>query len=319
MSGEGAPARTSLRLSNPFDYEDVELAEQRPPRNSTPGAPSKYVELSATEAAAAAAPLEVCIDESDELHLIRFLHSGRVYGYPHTTGTRFSNYIRFVANNHPLLSICFVHSKNPYGVKQRVHVFFCVASLAILLNFVLLKTQYVHEVAICTAGCLRTSTTSDTTCSGGYNNGMEANEYLKRCALYSPSAVSALVGFILLPYGTFLRFVATCGCTQGRLFFIDHCVGKTLKAWIDYFGGILMVLFMTLSFIMTVVVVAFCGVKGDEVDNWSVFVAFSLSKLLSALQWFVWTAPLFLCRIDRDKAHFENSLARKSASASVAK
>jgi len=295
---------------NPFDYEEGPSAVSQSQRLATREAPpplkagsSIYVVLApeSTEPARAC----TCLPMDDPLRVVRFLNSGRVYGYPGTNGGRLSNYLRFLSNNHPLISIFLVNKLHPYGVKQRVHVYYSVACLAILLNYLLLKTFYFPWIAMCTEPCTRTTQMSY--CEGGYNDGLETTVYFKHCAFYSPSAISAAIGVALLPYGSLLRFIATCGCMKGNTFFLDHCLGRRMKAIVDYFGGSIMAFVVTISTAMFLAVVVECWVSG--LNDWSLFDAFAQSKVYSALYWFVWSAPLFLVRFQWDRDNFARLIA----------
>jgi hypothetical protein len=86
------------------------------------------------------------IDSADETAVERFLVSHRVYGYPNTSGNIISNYIRFVSNNHPLLSLCLKHKNHPFTFKRRLLVFICILAFAIALSYILLSTSYVYKV-----------------------------------------------------------------------------------------------------------------------------------------------------------------------------
>lgn len=298
---------------NPFDYEEGPAVSQSQRLESTratapPPKTAAYVvlPLESTERA-------VCLSTDDHLRVIRFLNSGRVYGFPGTNGGRCSNYFRFVCNNHPLISIFLVNKLHPYGVKQRLHVYYSVACLAILLNYVLLKTYYFPWIAMCTEPCKRTNQMSH--CEGGYNDGLETAVYFRNCTFYTPSSISAAIGVALLPYGSLLRFISTCGCIKGYSFFVDHCLGRRMKAVVDYFGGSIMTFVLTISTAMFAAVVIESWVSG--LNDWSLFYAFAQSKIYSALYWFVWSAPLFLVRFQWDRDSFEDSLQSASSETTV--
>jgi hypothetical protein len=88
----------------------------------------------------------VAVDVNDENAVVRFLVSNRVYGYPNSNGSILSNYVHFVCNNHPLLSICFARRCHPYDTKKRLIVFICIVSFAIGLSYAFLNTNYVYQV-----------------------------------------------------------------------------------------------------------------------------------------------------------------------------
>jgi hypothetical protein len=49
--------------------------------------------------------------------------------------------------------------------------------------------------------------------------------------------LNAAVGAVLVPYGSFLKFISTCGCLKGRDFFKNNCVGAWCSSTVDYFGA----------------------------------------------------------------------------------
>lgn len=48
-----------------------------------------------------------------------------MYGLPFTNGTKRSCYARFVANNHPVLSIFLADEQHPFSRNERLIVNFC--------------------------------------------------------------------------------------------------------------------------------------------------------------------------------------------------
>jgi hypothetical protein len=157
----------------------------------------------------------VCYEDSDENEadsntLIRFLLSERVYGFPSTSGSVLSNYWQFIRNNHPLLSICLMHTKNPFPRKKRVIVFICTFSFSIFLTFLLMeKAKLIPWVSTCQSGCNQhlgnnrflsgfffeiqnlsnenstSSANGDSyVCMGGSNDGMKYSEYNKQCIFF---------------------------------------------------------------------------------------------------------------------------------------
>jgi hypothetical protein len=111
-----------------------------------------------------------------------------VYGYPHSDGSLLSNYIRFVAHQHPLLSIFFCNSKHPYSRQKRLIVLFCVLCFAFMVEIALLDNFYYENVIfllhfdfnydlflvsslkykVCREGCHNVNGI----CTGGENDGM---------------------------------------------------------------------------------------------------------------------------------------------------
>ena len=86
------------------------------------------------------------VDANDKNAVHRFLVSGRVYGYPNTTGSVFSNYRHYFYNNHPLFSIVLAYRGQPYNTKKRFIVFVCVLSFAIGLAYVVVNTAIMKQV-----------------------------------------------------------------------------------------------------------------------------------------------------------------------------
>ena len=235
-----------------------------------------------------------CLPDSDENAIIRFFVARKVYGFPNTTGTILSNYYAFTLNNHPFIAMLFCHRLNPFNVKQRAIVFFCVASLALLLSYIFLVSDTFGELAMCRGGC--TLGITEGTCVGGVNDGVTVEQYAQRCAFYSNTAVSASIGVVLLPYASLLRFLSTCGCIKGRGEGLAWCSGL-----VNYLGGGVMTFFVTLSTAFILVVIAEVYRNGG---SFSIIVNFFLSKLAHSTMWFIWTIFPFACRYEMDKHAF---------------
>ena len=84
--------------------------------------------------------------ENDENATIRFLLSGRVYGYPKTDGSVISNYFSFVKQRHPFLSLFLHHRFHPLKTPKRLVIFFCVLFFAFIMSVILLEGFYFNEV-----------------------------------------------------------------------------------------------------------------------------------------------------------------------------
>jgi hypothetical protein len=95
----------------------------------------------------------VCIDGSDENKVIRFLVSERVFGYPGSTGSWMSNYMNYVKNTHPMLSLILANRLHPFSLRNRFVVFLCILLLAVVLSFVFWNTNYVPQLSMCREGC----------------------------------------------------------------------------------------------------------------------------------------------------------------------
>ena len=179
----------TLSPSHGFDVEGQSAGR-------TPSKPSSSIGHAASE------EVPLALDPEDKNMLIRFLVSDRVYGYPHTKGTMFSNYIRFVMNKHPLLSIFLHHRYDPFNTVKRFIVFVCTLCACVYFSYLLLSTTFVYQIAICRDGC--TSTTSNNICLGGASDGISSSSYFDACKYYSPWMLSAgmfsTLHSFLLPY-----------------------------------------------------------------------------------------------------------------------
>mmetsp|Transcript_33876 Transcript_33876/g.32320 ORF Transcript_33876/g.32320 Transcript_33876/m.32320 type:complete len:376 (+) Transcript_33876:320-1447(+) len=277
----------------------------------------------------------VAVDLEDELSVVRFLVSNRVYGYPKSSGTMISNYMYFVLNNHPLLSICFAKRGHPYNTKKRIIVFICVLSAAITLSYVLVSTSYIYQIAMCREGCLNAisgsgnstmntnfngtrstnsasmnsvSTEQSATCVGGFNQGLSRSIYDDRCKYYQPWMLSSVCGAILVPVGSLLQFLATCGCLQGRNFFKMNCCGNRFRIFIEYCGGGVLLLFAVMFLALLIWAVVKTSLKNT---GYSIFFPYLISKVWSFGYWFIWTSPYFCYRYPIDKRYFHKNLYRE--------
>lgn len=228
-----------------------------------------------------------CVPADDSNKVIRFLLSQRVFGFPGSNGTVSSNLYHYFCNNHPLFSLFFCDKRNPFNQRQRWLVYYCLSSLAIFLSFIFINTDYVAAVAVCHAGCHRVLNS----CVGGENDGKNYLEYTQRCGFFTPQAISVAIGVVLLPYGSLLRFFSVCSCLQGRTIFQMNFCGERMKSFLEYFGGIVMTTFVLLSTVLILYVVFGCWLTPE--NDWSIFLAFALSKLCSAFQWFFLAIPYF--------------------------
>lgn len=91
------------------------------------------------------------IRTKEENKIIRFLVSKRVYKYPGCSDSWCSNYCSYVSNNHPFVSMVFVHYLHPFGRRQRLMVFLNGLFFAIFISFVIFETTLVPRVSISSA------------------------------------------------------------------------------------------------------------------------------------------------------------------------
>jgi hypothetical protein len=118
--------------------------------------------------------------------------------------------------------------------------------------------------------------------------------------------LSAISGAISVPYGSFLRFLATCGCLQGREFFQGQafCCGAAavrFKSLTEHCGGQILMFFSFLSAIFVIWTLAECWNIHSKFDNLRILVE---TKLFSFLEWFVWSLPFFSYRYPIDRKYF---------------
>lgn len=82
----------------------------------------------------------------EENKIIRFLVSGRVYPYPNCGDSWCLNYIAYIRNNHPALSMCFSHALHPFRKHQRLIVFLNSLFFTIFISFVVCQTTLMPRV-----------------------------------------------------------------------------------------------------------------------------------------------------------------------------
>lgn len=252
----------------------------------------------------------ICYDINDENELIRFFVSERVYGFPSTNGKIFSNYISYFFNNHPFFSIFLTHSKNPYTKWKRFLIFLCTLFFAISLSFVLEKTYYIEEIAKCREGCNKQSVqinpdgSTTNICIGGFNDGISYDEYNSTCKYYRPWYLPAIVGIVLVPYGSLLRFFATCSCFQGRDLFKNYSCCTRIKGLFECCGGQVILSAVVFNSILLLATIIDSYVKGYQFD---IFIMILQSKLWSFMDWVIWTLPYFAWRYPIDRRYFYNN------------
>jgi len=244
----------------------------------------------------------VCLSDQDEDRIIRFLYKQKVYGFPRSNGGYLSNFWHYFKNDHPLFSICLCHQLNPYTKRNRAIVYFCVTSMAYCLTVGLMETDYIMDNNVCRAGCDVTSSDSNgkCACSGGMNDGKSCSSFNYICDYISPIAVGALCGAFVVVYGATLRAFATFGCCQGNRSLQAKCA--SCISFASVFGGHVLTFF--LGFSMCSLIVVLLVVEVDPQQHVRILYAFGVSKLLSAVYWFGFAIPWFICRFHRDKERF---------------
>ena len=165
---------------------------------------------------------------------------------------------------------------------------------------------------------------------------MYEDAYQKECRYYRPWMLSAVCGVAIVIYGSILRFLATCGCVQGRDFFKLNWVGKNCKEFVEFFGGVMIVILLSkyqikslheifqaifLYFIYNHPILSssfnsYFAVVSCVLLSWAIYYSYEsntgygvfinmlISKAWSLLDWFFYTLPYFSLRYQRDKRIF---------------
>ena len=117
--------------------------------------------------------------------------------------------------------------------------------------------------------------------------------------------LSALCGALTVVYGSLLRFLATCGCLQGRTLFQSNSAGSHFKACSQYVGGQVLSFFVLLSVLLLISTTVLCWLTSI---GFSLFLVLLEAKLWSQLEWFIWSAPYFSFRFPIDRRNFYRRL-----------
>jgi hypothetical protein len=147
--------------------------------------------------------------------------------------------------------------------------------------------------------------------------------YRKHCQYFHPWIISLGAAAIICPYGTLLKFLATCHCVQGRSFYQTNCCGRGVKRLVEYVGGRILLIFIGKqqhalpstppSFLSPVPVVEVINALLFIVAMFYAYVVmrmytvlytFILSKLFSYVYWFGWTGPYFSYKYPIDRKLF---------------
>lgn len=190
-------------------------------------------------------------------------------------------------------------------------------------------------MAACRLGCneqpIVNSNNNSTTliCQGGYNDGLDysrtsffllffihnliflwfADTYSSICRYYQPWQLSAICGAFIVVYQSFLEFVATCSCIQGRCTNCA-CSCNIFKRLIECCGGTILAFFTIITTILLLYSVLACYYLGAKFD---IFANILLSKMWSVGEWFIWSAPFFMYRHPLDRRRYLQKQARKTA------
>lgn len=140
--------------------------------------------------------------------------------------------------------------------------------------------------------------------------------------------MSIVAGFCTTVYVSMLQFLATCGCFQGQTFFQENCLGATIFALADFFGG--RTLFFVsesielpclpsamtdplhpvdMSNVLVVTTALMCWYSGV---GYHIFTTAILSEIWSDIHWFGWTLPWFLYFYPKHKREFIEKATRKA-------
>lgn len=146
-----------------------------------------------------------------------------------------------------------------------------------------------------------------------------------------------MCGTVIVPYNTFLVYLASCSCIHGKSFFHFHIIGRSCKSCIEYSGGKLILLIIGMLDVYTfelcfvpifIYEVVYCffavlsiGMVGwglyrchEANDNYNILATLIQAKLWSFAEWFIWTGPYFAFRYPIDRKLFYSSLFKKSSS-----
>ena len=126
--------------------------------------------------------------------------------------------------------------------------------------------------------------------------------------------LSALCGAMTVVYGSLLRFLATCGCLQGRALFQSNGICGRVKAMTEYCGGQVLSFFVLLSLALLVASVVICWLTDVK---FSIFLVLLESKVWSQVEWFIWAAPYFSFRYPIDRRFFYQRLLNREGSSNL--
>lgn len=137
----------------------------------------------------------------------------------------------------------------------------------------------------------------------------DAETYDKVCYFYSPWMLSAICGAFIVVYQSFLEFVATCSCVQGRAYCLRRgCTCDSCRRLIALSGGGILTIFSIISTSLLIWAIIVCYVIGAD---FRLFADIIYSKFWSVGEWFVWSAPYFMYRYPKDRRYAINRMARK--------
>ena len=110
--------------------------------------------------------------------------------------------------------------------------------------------RYYNQTANLTYDLPYNQTNDSKVCIGGKNDGMSYGTWLvinflshHSCKYYHSWVISLGAAAIICPYGSLLKFLATCQCIQGRSFYQKNCIGRGIKQCFEYIGNKMLVLF----------------------------------------------------------------------------
>lgn len=138
---------------------------------------------------------------------------------------------------------------------------------------------------------------------------LRTDAYNTICANYQSWMLSCLCGAVTTIYDSLLRFLATCSCLQGKKRYQNNCLGSRIKAIIEYFGSITLLIFVLLSIIFLIITMIICYYQ--HIAAYVLFIMF-VSEIWSTGQWILWSAPYFLYKYKSDRQYFYEKMQRKS-------
>ena len=251
-------------------------------------------------------PVVVAVQANDHTAVVRFLVSGKVFGFPKTNGSFCWNWYRFVCNEHPLLTIWMQHPWHPFTKRRRVVVLYNIICMAFFVTVVLMSETYFPELRRCEDGCESTYTTDDDggelMCGNGSggNTNTPAKEYDDSCYFYAPYLVSFVASCIIIPFGTFLRIMATCSCLAGNDWEDRYCL-KSVKRWAQKFGGNMLFYATCVTTLLFLYGMYLAETEGEAM---TVLFAFIYTEGFQMVDWFVFAFIYFAVMFLADREWF---------------
>eukprot|EP00981_Chlorochromonas_danica_P016158 scaffold15929_cov159-Ochromonas_danica.AAC.11 len=229
--------------------------------------------------------------------VVRFLLSKRVFGYPRSNGTFLSNYKHYV-------SVCRLGCN-----------LIASSSNSSLANSSTALTSSIFSVPLfpersMTFDLMEESSNSSSAqrCIGGYNDGLLYDSYHRQCQYYHDWLVSVVCGFFVVVYSSFLEFLVTCSCLQGRKTCQVYCLCRYGKQLVESCGGsTLIICTVTSTALMVYAILGSVLLNSDE----KIIINILLSKAWAMVEWFAYSFPYFCLKYPTDRQHFYRTMKAK--------